>query len=361
MRSERYVTCERVQRGGTLSHILHAQVRPTSSLEKRHRASLFSPKELPGSVRRMQTARSGVVLKRALGRALLGFLVVLAAACADDPEDAPTGKIGESCTARRDCGAALACVANVCIDPETGAGSMFGGAGESCDAKNDCGPNLACIAHVCVAASTSTEITGKACYKVECATKDDCCKDFSPSPGCDKFKQDCETDPAYCLTYRTYCECNRACEAELCVDTPPGCKSSAECGSLLAPFCNAGVCSECAEHADCAGENDKCIAGKCQAPCTQNEHCPVLWACQNGQCVEVGCNTDKECFFLLKDSRATCNAGECLVPCTYNQECGDFQVCKDGACTFVGCETDAECRVYFGLAEEVGGVKAVCK
>lgn len=214
---------------------------------------------------------------------------------------------------------------------------------------------------MCVTGSGAAVTSSKSCHKIECATKDDCCKGFAPSPGCDKFKQDCETDPAYCLTYHTFCECNRACEAELCVDKPPGCTASAECSSLLTPFCSNGVCSECAEHADCPGESDKCIGGECQAPCTLNEHCPLLSECQNGQCVDVGCKTDKECYFLLGDTRATCKAGECVVPCASNQECADFQACQDGECTFVGCDTDEECRIYLGLEDEVGQVKAVCK
>lgn len=295
-----------------------------------------------------------------LRAALLAVPLSVSIACSE--EEAPAlGNTGESCAARRDCAAGLACVSNVCLDPKIGAGSPLGGPGESCEAKNDCGSGLACFAHVCVTASSGSVTSAKSCYKVECASKADCCEGFLPSPGCDKFKQDCDTDPAYCVTYRTFCECNRACQAELCVDTPPGCKSNAECTSLLTPYCSAGVCAECSEHADCKGENEKCIAGKCQPPCTQNEHCPLLSACQNGQCVEVGCATDKECFFLLKDPRAVCDGAECQVPCSYDQECAEFQVCKEGSCTFVGCDSDEECRVYLGLEEQVGEVKAVCK
>ncbi len=217
------------------------------------------------------------------------------------------------------------------------------------------------MAFVCVSEKRNITPSAKSCYKVECAAADDCCKDFTPSLGCDKFKADCDADPAYCLTYHTFCECNRTCDAELCVDSPPLCTSNDECTSFLAPFCVSGSCAECAQNGDCPGESDQCLSGKCKPPCSQNEQCPLLHSCQNGECVESGCTTDKECYFLLGDSRAACDAGECRLPCQSSSECSAFDVCQDGVCVFVGCDTDEECRAYLGLERRTGAVKAVCK
>lgn len=292
---------------------------------------------------------------------LLSAIALGAGGCGEDESEPPRGALGESCTARRDCAGGLACIGNVCVDPANPGSPAQGGLGESCLARNDCAAGLACIANVCVPEKTGPAPTAKSCYEVECASKDDCCQDFVPSPGCDKYKADCDADPAYCLTYRLFCECNRDCESELCVDTPPGCAAHAECVSLLTPLCVNGRCAECAQHGDCPGEQDRCVDGECQPPCALNEHCPILHACQDGECVEVGCATDRECFFLTKDSRSICASGECLVPCTHHAECADFQVCHEGTCVFVGCENDAECRAYLGLSEQQGDVKAVCK
>lgn len=297
----------------------------------------------------VQTCRVGLCL-----------LVGLALSCSADEEEV-LGAAGESCVARSDCGSGLSCIDNVCIAPDSPLPDR-GGVGESCRARDDCATGLACVAGVCTSVDDGAEPSAKSCYKVECSSKDDCCADFVPSPGCDQYEADCQADPAYCLTYRLLCECNRDCEEDLCVDTPPGCATSAECTSFLEPHCVEGRCRECAEHGDCPGETDRCIEGSCQAPCTINEHCPLLHACQSGECVEVGCTTDLECHFLLDEHRATCGPdGECLVPCLTTLECADFHVCHQGSCVFVGCNTDEECRIYLGLAEELSDVRAVCR
>ena len=49
------------------------------------------------------------------------LLAVALTACSDDEsaqgDGAALGDVGESCTARRDCAAPLACVEQVCVDP----------------------------------------------------------------------------------------------------------------------------------------------------------------------------------------------------------------------------------------------------
>jgi hypothetical protein len=297
---------------------------------------------------------------------LFGF-----AACADDEasQGARLGAAGESCTARRDCAGGLACIEQVCVDPSADAGvpGRRGGVGESCRATNDCESGLACLGNVCAPAEVGLSVTGMGCYRVECETKDECCADFRPSPSCPLYEMDCDADPIYCPTYRSLCLCNRDCQDSLCVDLPPPCESHAECVSFIAPFCVAGVCSECAEHGDCAGESDRCVGGVCQAPCSRDEQCPLLHACQDGECVEVGCGSDRECAFLRRDERAVCRDGGCSVPCARDADCAtspgsdSFQVCEAGECVFVGCESDAECRALLGLSETFDRARAVCR
>jgi hypothetical protein len=282
-------------------------------------------------------------------------LLILAGGCGVDG-----GAEGETCAARSDCRDGLACIESRCTPSGQAPGSV-GAAGESCRAREDCADGLACVANVCIPGGSERTPTRKSCVMVECSTKDDCCTEFVSAPGCDQYQQDCAADPAYCLTYRLLCECNRGCEDQLCVDTPPGCAADAECASFTAPYCVDGACRECAEHGDCLAEGDRCIEGVCQAPCTVDEQCPLFSACSAGECVEVGCTSDLECVFFLGDTRATCGDAECRVPCASSLECAAVEVCFEGACIFVGCETDSECRAFFGLENEPSDVEAVCQ
>jgi hypothetical protein len=284
------------------------------------------------------------------------------AACGTEPN---LGGEGESCTSREDCRQGLACVQQVCAAraAELGAGQV----GEDCQAPTDCAPELACVEGTCIRAESALSPTGKACYAVECSADADCCASFVPSPNCASYEAECATNPTACASYRLLCECNRGCEDDRCVDTPLGCESSEECVSFSAPFCVAGACRECAEHGDCPGEGSRCLAGRCEAPCVVDEQCPLFHACEIGECVEVGCQSDRECALYLNDDRARCAEGACGVPCEADWQCSSepgqlaLDVCVEGVCTFVGCETDAECRAYLGLENELGGVEAVCR
>src|SRR5687767_11769617 len=66
-----------------------------------------------------------------------------------------------------------------------------GKTGESCRARNDCESGLSCINEQCVPGSPSLSVTGKACYRVQCASDTDCCADFVPAAGCDVYERDC--------------------------------------------------------------------------------------------------------------------------------------------------------------------------
>lgn len=301
----------------------------------------------------------------------LGLVLVDFSACTSDstPGEA-VGAVGESCTARRDCASGLECVHQVCVDPHTkdaGVDPTGGALGEACRARNDCAVGLACVGDVCVTGNLGIPVTGKSCVRVECTTKDDCCSNFVPSPNCPTYQQDCSTDPTSCITYHSLCDCNRDCVDSICKDTPPPCSSNQECASLVTPFCVNGACAECAQPGDCAGQNDRCVNGTCKAPCTEDAQCALLEACQNGECVRVGCSTDRECFFMLNDPRATCSGGDCQIPCSIDADCArqlgeqSFQVCQAKKCVFVGCNTDAECRAFLGLSAVTSNVKAECR
>jgi len=252
--------------------------------------------------------------------------------------------------------------ASVGVDPS----NRYGGRGESCQAKNDCAAELSCVSSMCREVTLSLSHTDKDCYRVECTETADCCESFTPNPNCDAYRDNCETDPIFCNTYRTLCECNQDCIDEACVAAAQGCSSNAECTSTQTPFCVGTRCSQCGEDTDCAGAGTQCVDGVCMAACAIDENCPPLHACQDSVCVDVGCSTDRECVFVTGDTQAACVDGDCGVPCNDDADCARdsdsrFQVCESERCVFVGCDTDAECRALFGLHSMPGDAHAVCR
>lgn len=233
--------------------------------------------------------------------------------------------------------------------------------GESCRARNDCRTGLACISQVCAPGSVDLSATGKSCYRVECGANADCCVDFVPASGCDVYESECLMDPTNCYAFHALCQCNRICTDNLCVNVGPSCAVDGECPSVTVPYCVGGRCVACREHGDC-GEGARCIEGKCDPQCKSDANCPLLYTCNAGTCVLAGCTSDRECVFVLGQSRGRCVNKACVVGCSDDAECNvtAFEVCRQGLCTFVGCNTDAECRAYLGLSETPGNVRAQC-
>jgi hypothetical protein len=294
--------------------------------------------------------------------------VCVAADAGAPSSPAGAGALGDSCGARRDCAAGLACIANECAPASNGmqASSRYSGRGESCAASNECASELACVAGTCVAVTVALPRTTKSCERIECMADADCCADFVPNPNCEAYRQNCETDPVFCNTYRSLCQCSRRCTEELCAVAAPGCTLSAECTSLQTPFCVAGSCVQCETDANCPGQDAKCSEGVCMSACMSDEQCPLLHACQDGSCAEVGCRSDRECVFMNRDPDARCRDTECRTPCDSDSDCAaddqQFHVCVEGACVFVGCETDAECRALLHLENQPSTkIKAVCR
>jgi hypothetical protein len=277
---------------------------------------------------------------------------------------------GASCGARRDCASGLMCLSNVCKPQAVGTeptGSRYSGRGESCQAKNDCAGDLVCLMSVCRDVEVALSRTPKSCHLVECASKDDCCAAFTPNANCATYKMNCDTDPIFCNTYRSLCECSKECTDEQCVAAAPGCMSNAECTSQQTPYCVSSKCRQCDGDTACPGAGNKCVEGVCMAACTIDENCPLLHACQDGACVDTGCKSDRECAFITKNSRAVCLEKKCQAPCDVDADCmadkntKGFQVCEQGQCLFVGCETDVECRALLDLESHAGTAHAVCR
>lgn len=352
---------------------------------------------------------------------LIALVAVLAIeACGDDRR---RGGAGDSCTSTNDCESPLSCIASVCFaanggktgQPEGGAcdarrncamglacmdgtcqlssngmsggSTRYSGKGENCTAKNDCEPGLACMMGLCRSLDVPLERMPKSCYRVECAVKDDCCQTFVPNPSCPTYEANCAMDPIFCNTYRSLCQCTQDCVDEQCVAAAPGCQTNAECTSMQTPYCVSGKCTQCDKDSACAGTGSKCTQGVCMAACKQDENCPLLNSCQDGVCVERGCQTDRECAFLTKNVLAVCHEGECDVPCTSDSDCAvmqtttnpnqstntpgmssnassatrGFEACEMGKCVFVGCENNAECRALFALENQRNNVMAVCR
>lgn len=275
-----------------------------------------------------------------------------------------------SCSARRDCPEGSMCVSNVCqtVTMGTTTNARRGGRGESCTAANDCEPELSCLTGMCRESGLALPHLPKACFRVECETKEDCCASFVPNANCETYKANCDSDPIFCNTYRTLCVCSKTCEEELCVSEVPGCMTDQECTSAQTPFCVAGQCHQCNQDSACPGASSKCAAGVCMSPCTDDANCPLLYTCEENACVRTGCESDRECAFITSNPRAKCTDNDCKTPCSTDSDCSSmdptnrsFEACVDGECKFVGCETDRECRAALGIAAMPGKVRAVCR
>ncbi len=279
------------------------------------------------------------------------------------------GAVGESCTRRADCQSGLACFAQICVKEadipqgEDGVILARGGRGETCTARNDCNADLACVAGRCRENEYPVKVEAKECFRVQCETKNDCCKNFVPSASCDIYKAQCDADPSslYCSYLDQYCVCKQTCQDSQClVDT--SCSSELDCNAYNAPFCVGTKCSQCRTKDDCTLTDTDCIEGVCRKPCERNEQCPLFYGCQSGKCVDEGCKSDRECYFSTNDPRAKCVDTECVTPCDNDAECTTaFNLCEGGRCVFAGCSSHEECRVYLRLQNVTGSDTAECR
>ncbi len=332
-------------------------------------------------------------------------------------EPAARGQRGESCQARNDCASGLACIDGTCTQDE------FPIAVDArhcdrieCETDEDCCGDLPLEApQECADYDTFCSSSIPGCFSTSCDTDDDC--DGGVCSGtlyCSNTGSSCDVDADctdicsgyYCIysgeyctddtdcslgvcTGSTYCDCSNpdydpsadvctdpACQGNLCpyrcdedqqCGVDDSCESDDECSSLT-PFCVGGDCVECEEDADCdEDEGEECIAGFCDAPCTYDEECELMEACEDGECVYRGCESDRECVLYYARNVVTVEDArlyeclpsaedptkkECKVACENDGGCQDFEACDGGYCKFVGCTTDDECRWYFDLENE---------
>jgi len=360
------------------------------------------------------------------------------------------GKRGESCLARNDCETGLACLGNICAknefnvdvtakqcvrseckedsdccgDRATEAPAKCKDRNAICDAATRTIPG--CVQTTCASDATCgggkcnpgvCTLAGMTESGVMCATAADCKRDtcvasvctvsgyactvatqatdclyYSYSPTCSTRLCNC-TNPLYMPTDKICtdpdCEdiCLLRCEDSLCVQDR-SCKTDNDCVTAgLAKTCDGGRCVECTVDKDCDVKNDEtCEKGVCHKPCEQNEECGLFEECQKGDCVYVGCQSDRECILAASRGAQTGNnngsggtsngqlavsgaddprlykclpsevgskINTCKIPCENDGSCGQFQSCDKGFCKFVGCETDDECRAYLGIANQM--------
>lgn len=104
------------------------------------------------------------------------------------------------------------------------------------------------------------------------------------------------------------------------------------------------------------------MAGHCGPACKADTQCALFEACQAGECVFVGCRSDRECVLQARAANAAptqdprlakCNIennlGTCVFPCEIDAQCASTEVCLSGVCTYIGCETNSECTTIAGL------------
>jgi hypothetical protein len=305
----------------------------------------------------------------------------------------------------------------------------LGQRGETCQARNDCAAGLACINGVCSKNDFDIAVSAKHCDQVDCQGTVDCCgnKPLAPPaecanrdaicttptlPGCVASnctsdascgagtcgqgfcsltsgacsdQSDCLdtcdgsfctlsffscTSAAQCYGQGTcsgrFCDCTNPaydpfnpicsnpdcvdvctlrCEDERCVQDTT-CETDIDCLSLGSSICDAGRCVDCLTDDDCdATLSEACVAGRCKKPCMQNEECPLFHQCQGGECVETGCTSDREC--VLAASQGIVGGGEDarLSKCLPSDTDPALMSCK------VPCENDGACGSQFQVCE----------
>src|SRR5690606_23444710 len=122
------------------------------------------------------------------------------------------------------------------------------------------------------------------------------------------------------------------------------------------PLCDDGTCVECRGAADCSFDR-VCMSGRCETPCKSDANCGTFEACQAGECLYVGCRSDRECHLLpsvevaglpagtdprLLRCHTEAGIGRCIVPCQTDAQCPPTEVCAGGVCEYIGCEFDSE-------------------
>ncbi len=208
--------------------------------------------------------------------------------------------------------------------------------GESCLARNDCDSDLACIRNICALDDFDIDLEAKNCFVIQCKQESDC---VELSPECQHLRDACNEDMSRCDIFHE--ACNFGCVDNLCINQ---CTNDEQCNGV----CHNGACVECTGPTQCDGD-EICRDNRCEEICKVDFDCPLFQTCSNGQCIESGCTTDRECIAAFDNVEAICDDKKCKQPCEMDIECGDpnewnFMSCEDGTCQYVGCQSDLECR-----------------
>lgn len=229
--------------------------------------------------------------------------------------------------------------------------------GQCAVSSGECRGNVDCLANKCLNGRCSLNFTAcqsdAECAANTCAGGSCACENPSYSP-----EHPICTDPA--------CDglCLWSCEESRCV-IPTDCGTSDDCfGSK--PHCVEGACVECSSSMDCSF-GKLCLEGSCETACLNDAQCGLFEACQSGECIYVGCRSDRECA-LVPDVRSLglaagvdsrllrCHTdqgvGRCVIPCQTDSQCGPTEVCSGGLCQYIGCEVTEECATILGVHEQ---------
>lgn len=291
--------------------------------------------------------------------------------CGDMPEELPA-----KCAARDNvCSqpSIPGCVATSCTSDATCGGGTCGGGTCSLTATS-CLTTADCEEDTCdLGMGTCTLSLGGCGSDVDCTSVNSCSTTY-----CDCTNPEYDPTDPICSDEDCAGVCGWSCVGERCVvDT--SCTLDEEC-PFATPFCDdSGQCVACLTNDDC--EDEECVGGRCGPECEADTQCSLFEACQDNECVYVGCRTDRECVLgaaaaldgSSQDPRlSVCSIaagiGTCVYPCEIDAQCSPTEICLGGRCEYIGCETDSECKTIAGLhdrpvptREQPWTTTAICK
>lgn len=251
-------------------------------------------------------------------------------------------------------------VLSACGDSEQSySPDRFSELGEECRATNDCAKGMSCIRQTCVTTQFPVKQTGNECVAIECEDSSSCNTRNATDEQCAEYRVGCmEGSSLACDNYFEYsCRDQQECASDRCVAL-----QERECrvNGLSQNYdgCLSGYTCEKIGGEDAEGYLGRCVEAEAEEPedeCEIDTECPRFHRCEEAQCVEVGCQSDRECVAWLEDGLAQCdtNSGACSLPCVHDADCNpphryEFMGCIDKLCVHLGCETDEECRGQIG-------------
>ena len=261
--------------------------------------------------------------------------------------------------------------ASGCSDTDTHIPGRFSELGESCRATNDCVKDTACLQGVCVAAEFPIKNSAKECAVIECEERADCNTDKRDNEYCSERWTLCDEhqNSAACYDYNRLCLDQRDCREERCVSLV-----NRSCVTTLTNYSG----NPCDFGYSCVANETGSTLGTCtpddttepeeEEECARDTECPLFNECQEGECVRVGCQSDRECASSLRNGRAICvkDTGKCTTPCTNDAECNtgtsySFMGCVKKECVYLGCESDEECRGSAQLGSSSNNLRYECR